>query len=395
MKQESKLNKPNRPRFLRPGFLADNAVVLIFVSITAAAIPISGLPLTSIVQEILTRIGRNCFLVFSLLLPIMAGMGINFGMVLGAMAGQIGLIFTVDWNIVGVPGLVFASLIAVPIAAGLGWLAGQILNRARGREMVTGYVLGFFMDGFYQFIVLYLMGQPTIWTAGFFRQWTALIPIHSPTIILSRGYGIRNTVSLDAVRQSLDKFIPLRIGPISIPVMNYLVIGALCLFIIWFRKTKLGQDMRAVGQNQAVAHAAGIPVDKTRILAIVISTVLASLGQIIFLQNMGNIATYNAHQQTGFFAAAAILVGGASVSKASIPNVFIGTMLLHLMYIVVPRAGTNLFGDAQIGEYFRDAFSYAIIALALVIHAWRKRAHAEAARSSLRGGMAQGDGEIS
>jgi simple sugar transport system permease protein len=75
------------------------------------------------------------------------------------------------------------------------------------------------------------------------------------------------------------------------------------------------------------------------------------------------------------------------VSKASIPNVFIGTMLLHLMYIVVPRAGTNLFGDAQIGEYFRDAFSYAIIALALVIHAWRKRAHAEAARSDLRGGV--------
>jgi simple sugar transport system permease protein len=365
-----------------PGFLADNAVVLIFVVITLAAIPVSGLPLPSIIQEILTRIGRNCFLVFSLLLPIMAGMGINFGMVLGAMAGQIGLLFVVDWNIMGIGGLLFAGLIAVPIAAFLGWTAGQILNRARGREMVTGYVLGFFMDGFYQFVVLYMMG--------------ALIPIHSLTILLSRGYGIRNTLSLDAVRQSLDKLIPLRIplrfgadSPpafISVPVANYLVIGLLCLFIIWFRKTKLGQDMRAVGQNQAVAHAAGIPVDRTRTLAIVISTVLASLGQIIFLQNMGNIATYNAHQQTGFFAAAAILVGGASVSRASIPNVFVGTMLLHLMYIVVPRAGTNLFGDAQIGEYFRDAFSYAIIALALVIHAWRKRAHAEAARLELRGG---------
>jgi simple sugar transport system permease protein len=316
----------------------------------------------------------------------MAGMGINFGMVLGAMAGQIGLIFAVDWNIVGVPGLIFASLIGVPIAACLGWLAGQILNRARGREMVTGYVLGFFMDGFYQFIVLYLMGRPTVWATRSFAHWTALIPIHSPSIFLSRGFGIRNTLNLDSVRQSLDRFIPLNIAGVNIPVANYLIIGLLCLFIVWFRKTKLGQDMRAVGQNQAVSHSAGIPVDRTRILAIVISTILASLGQIIFLQNMGNVATYNAHQQTGFFAAAAILVGGASVSKASIKNVFIGTLLLHLMYIVVPRAGTNLFGSAQIGEFFRDAFSYAIIALALVIHAWRKRANAEAARSSLRGG---------
>ena len=376
-----------KPGLLTVSKVADNAVVLIFVVITLAAIPVSGLSPHYIVQEILTRIGRNCFLVFSLLLPIMAGMGINFGMVLGAMAGQIGLIFTVDWSIVGVPGLIFASLIAIPIAACLGWLAGQILNRARGREMVTGYVLGFFMDGFYQFIVLYLMGQNTLWH-GAGGGWRALIPIHSPSIVLSRGYGIRNTLKLDAVRQALDRFIPLRIGGVNIPIANYLVIGLLCLFIIWFRKTKLGQDMRAVGQNQAVAHAAGIPVDRTRIIAIVISTILASLGQIIFLQNMGNIATYNAHRQTGFFAAAAILVGGASVSKASIPNVFVGTMLLHLMYIVVPRAGANLFGDAQIGEFFRDAFSYAIIALALVIHAWRKRANAEAARSGLRGGAA-------
>jgi simple sugar transport system permease protein len=364
------MNTAKRTFKLRP-FLANNAVVLIFLGLTLAAVPLSGLSLNSILQEILTRIGRNCFLVFSLLLPIMAGMGINFGMVLGAMAGQIGLIFAVDWNILGVPGLIFASLIGVPIAAALGWIAGQVLNRARGREMVTGYILGFFMDGFYQFIVLYLMGP--------------IIPVHSLNITLSRGYGVRNTLNLDSVRQSLDRLIPLRIGTITVPLANYLVIGALCLFIIWFRRTKLGQDMRAVGQDQGVAHASGIPVDRTRIIAIVISTILASLGQVIFLQNMGNVATYNAHKQTGFFAAAAILVGGASVSRATIPNVFIGTVLLHLMYIVVPRAGINLFGNAMIGEYFRDAFSYAVIALALALHAWRKRANAEAARSSLRG----------
>jgi simple sugar transport system permease protein len=358
-----------------PRFFANNTVVLIFLGITLAAAPVSGFTPLAILQEILTRIGRNCFLVFSLILPIMAGMGINFGMVLGAMAGQIGLIFAVDWSIVGVPGLVFAGLIAVPIAALLGALAGQILNRARGREMVTGYILGFFMDGFYQFILLYLMGS--------------LIPIQSLNITLSRGYGIRNTLNLDSVRQSLDRLLPLRMGPVTIPLANYLVIVILCLFIIWFRRTKLGQDMRAVGQDQKTAHAAGIPVDRTRIIAIVISTILASLGQIIFLQNMGNMATYNAHKQTGFFAAAAILVGGASVSKATIPNVFIGTVLLHLMYIVVPRAGTNLFGDAMIGEYFRDAFSYAVIALALVIHAWRKRSNTAAARSRLRKNAAE------
>jgi len=352
-------------------FAADNVVVLIFLFVTAIAVPSSKLSGTYIIQDLLTRYGRNAFLVFSLLLPIMAGMGINFGMVLGAMAGEIGLIFAVDQGIAGVQGLLYAVLVGAPIAILLGWIAGQVLNRARGREMVTGYILGFFMDGVYQFVVLYLMG--------------GVIPIASKAITLSRGYGIRNTLGLDSVRQSLDKLLMLKVGPFTLPMATYLVIALLAIFIVWFRRTKLGQDMRAIGQDQTVSHSAGIPVERTRIVAIVISTLLAMVGQIIFLQNMGNMATYNAHRQTGFFAAAAILVGGASVAKATIPNVLVGVGLLHLMYIVVPPAGARLFGSAQIGEYFRDAMSYAVIALALALHAWRKRANAESARAGLRG----------
>jgi simple sugar transport system permease protein len=353
-------------------FLADNIVVIIFLVLTAAATPVSGLSAGYILQEIVTRIGRNSFLVFSLILPVMAGMGLNFGIVLGAMAGEIGLIFAVDWNIVGVNGLVFANLVGLPIAVFLGWICGEVLNRAKGREMVTGFILGFFMDGIYQFVVLYLMG--------------GVIPMRSAAITLSRGYGIRNTLNLDSVRQSLDNLFMLRLPGLNVPVGTLIVIVLLCIFIVWFRRTKLGQDMRAIGQDQIVSNASGIPVERTRIIAIIMSTVLAMVGQIIFLQNMGNMATYNAHRQTGFFAVAAILVGGASVTKATIPNVFVGVVLLHLMYIVMPRAGSQLFGSAQIGEYFWDAFSYGAIALALILHAWRKRRGVEIDRAGLRRG---------
>jgi len=352
------------------GFLADNLVAELFLALTVVSIPLSGYSGSFILGEILTRIGRNAFLVFSLILPIMAGMGINFGMVLGAMAGQIGLIFAMDWGISGMQGLIFAALIGLPISIFLGWIAGNILNRARGREMVTSYILGFFFNGIYQFVVLYLFGS--------------VVPLHNKAIALSRGFGVRNTLNLDPVRQVLDNLLMLHINGINVPVSSYLVIVALCFFIVWFKKTKLGQDMRAVGQNQVVSNSAGIPVEETRIVSIIISTVLACIGQIIFLQNMGNMQTYNAHDQTGFFAAAAILVGGASATKASIPNCFAGVVLLHLMYIVVPRAGQNLFGNANIGEYFRQFIGYGVIALALVIHAWRAHRNAELARAGLR-----------
>ena len=169
----------------------------------------------------------------------------------------------------------------------------------------------------------------------------------------------------------------------KILIFLLIIIGVLCVFIVWFKKTKLGQDMRAVGKDQTVSNTAGIDVEKTRVISIIISTVLACYGQIIFLQNMGNMSTYNAHDQTGFFAAAAILVGGATVSKATIPNCFIGVVLLHLMYIVVPRAGQNIFGDGNIGEYFRQFIGYGVIALSLVIHAWRTKRQSEHTREAM------------
>jgi len=354
-------------------FLSEYAVVLIFVVITLAAIAPSGLSIPYIVQEVITRLGRNSFLVIALLLPIYAGMGLNFAMTLGAMAGQIGLIFSVDWGVAGWQGLVLALLVGLPISILLGWITGKVMNKAKGREMVTGYILAFFINGIYQFFVLYMMGS--------------VIPMRNPAIVLSRGYGVRNTLNLESVRQSLDSIVMLRLGGFVIPVVTFVVIALLCVFIVWFKKTKLGQDMRAVGQDMAVADAAGIPVEKTRIIAILISTALACAGQIIFLQNMGNMATYNAHDQTGFFAVAAILVGGASVTHASIPNVFIGVILLHAMFIVTPLAGQKLFGSAMIGEYFRQFIGYGVIALSLVLYAWKNRKAIEDARSGLRQGQ--------
>lgn len=357
-------------------FLIRNAVPIVFLVVSAIAIPMSRFSMQYLVQEMLIRLSRNSFLVLSLLVPIMAGMGLNFGMVLGAMAGQIGLIFVSDWNIVGLHGMTLAAIIATPLAILFGWLCGIVLNKARGREMVTSYILGFFMNGVYQLVVLYGFGS--------------IVPISNAKLVLSRGYGIRNTINLDTIRRCLDDLIPLEIAGIQIPVATFIVIGLFCLFIIWFRKTKLGQDMRATGQDMAVADSAGIPVLRTRVISIVISTVLACYGQIIFLQNVGTMNTYNSHEQAGVFAIASLLVGGASVTRASILNVFVGVVLFHLMFVVSPMAGKYLTGDAQIGEFFRVFVSYGIISLALVLHAWRRHADRELARAQFRGHKPEG-----
>ena len=340
-------------------FIKNNSVPIMFVIICAVCIPLSGFSPSYLFNEIVTRMGRNTFLILSLLIPIMAGMGLNFGMTLGAMAGEIGLILVCDWQIVGIPAMVLAIIISLPIAIGLGVFCGKILNMAKGREMITSYIMSFFINGIYQLVVLYMMGP--------------IIPIKHSSIKLPRGYGIRNTVSLLKMRQKLDRLIPLKFLGADIPVMTFIIIAILCFFIIWFRKTKLGQDMRAVGQDMEVSRDAGIDVERTRIISIVISTILADIGMVIYLQNMGNIATYSSHSQIGMFCIAALLVGGASVDRASIGNVFLGVILFHMMFIVAPAAGAKITGDSMIGEYFRVFVSYAVITIALVMYETKKR----------------------
>ena len=334
--------------------LLSNIVPILMLLIIAIAFPISGLGVISTIQEMIERFSRNLFLVLSLLIPVVAGMGLNFGIVLGAMAGQFALIFITDWQIVGMQGIFLAAIISIPFSIILGIVGGTILNRAKGREMITSMILGFFINGVYQLIVLYGMGK--------------IIPIASNKLVLSRGYGIRNAIDLLAVRRALDSFMNIKIGPVEVPVFTFLIIIGLGFFTVWFRKTKLGQDMRAIGQDLEVARTSGIDVDRTRIIAIIISTILAGFGQIIYLQNMGTMNTYNSHEQIGMFSIAALLVGGANISKASIFNAVSGVFLFHMLFIVSPNAGQELMGSAYIGEYFRVFISYGVVALTLVLH---------------------------
>ena len=308
-------------------FIRNNTVPIMFILICAYCIPQAGFSWSYLLNEVMTRLGRNAFLILSLLIPVMAG--------------------------------ILAAIVSIPISVALGVMIGKILNRSKGREMITSYMISFTMNGVYQFVVLFMMGP--------------IIPIVHDSLKLPRGYGIRNTVSLLSMRQSLDNLLAVQVGGVKIPVLTLLIIGLACLFIVWFRKTKLGQDMRAVGQDMEVARDAGINVERTRVISMVISTVFAGFGMIIYLQNVGNFPTYTAHTQIGMFAIAALLVGGASVDRASIGNVFLGVILFHTMFIVAPKTGAAITGDSMIGEYFRVFVSYAVITLALVMYESKKR----------------------
>lgn len=392
-------------------WLRSNVVTVMFILLCLISMVYSGQSVAYVLYELFGRLSRNAFIVLALIIPIVAGMGINFSITIGAMSAQIAALWITEWQIPGIGGFLLAVLITMPIAALFGLLIGKLLNKMKGQEMIGGLILGYFANGLYQLLFLFIFGN--------------LIPLKTPGLVIKGSTGVANTIDLSSpmgIKYALDDIwrtpftqalyifsamaavvillmlvlkkverrrairmlsipaicclayqipaVSQQFSMVNIPIITFLIIGALCLFNLSIMRTRIGQQFRAVGQSRVVANASGIYVDQVRVIAIVISTVLAAWGQLVFVQNMGAFQTYGAHEQVGLYAGAAILVGGASIRRATNKQALLGCVLFHLLFIVAPAAGKNLFGDAAIGEYFRVFISYGVIALALVMHAW-------------------------
>lgn len=339
--------------------LKRNAVPVLFAVLCTLGVIVAEIDPLFLANEIIARLARNSFLILSLLIPVSAGLGLNFAIVIGAMAGQAAVIAVTHYKIRGLAGLLWAMAGSVPLAIVMGYLAGLVLNRAKGREMITSMILGFFVNGLYQLVFLFLVGT--------------VIPMKNRAMMLPGGVGLRNTVDLYPIAQVLDKLWRIDVAGIRIPTATLLLTAALCAAIHYLMRTRLGQKMRAVGQDMQIAAVAGIDVDRTRIIAMILSTVLAAWGQLIFLQNISTLNTYNSHEQVGTFAIAALLVGGATARRATIWQALLGLLLFHTLFVVSPLAGQAIVGIPQIGEYFRVFVAYGVIGVALALHAWQSR----------------------
>ncbi len=405
-------------------------VTYLFIALSVLFIVVSGLDINYVASQLLLRLNRNAFIVLALIIPIIAGMGINFAITIGAMAAQIGLLLTINWGVSGVPGILLAAFITLPLGAFFGLLIGKLLNKMKGQETIGSLILGYFANGAYQLLFLFIFGsviplnsnvtivgasgvQNTLNLTGSVGLYTAIdgilrIPFLTALYIFCIALAAfalcsflrkRITVRRMAVSLGLAALLAVvfSLPPIAavfngshgreltLPLVTWILILALCFFNSAIMRTRLGQKFRAVGQSQTVSNASGIIVDRARVTAIMISTVLAGWGQIVFMQSdgIGTFQTYAAHEQVGLYAGAAILVGGASIDRATNLQALVGTFLFHSLFITAQSAASVLFGNSAVGEYFRAFLSYGVIAVALIMYAWRSARQSRAGQMDL------------
>ena len=336
------------PRLIISAFL-----LLLLIVAAALSIPMSG-----VWQDIFTRFGMNAILVLAMVPSIQSGIGINFNLPLGVIFGLIGALISMEFGLTGWASFFVAIGIAVPLAIIAGYFYGQMLNRIKGQEMTVGNYFGYSIVSF----------MCIFWLVA---------PFKNPEMTWAMGgSGLRVTLSMESTMGGvLDNALRADVYPQWVPqwLENFLEIvplGLLLTFaifatIIWiFSKSKLGTSMKVAGSSEAFATSNGINVDKHRILGIILSTVLAAIGIIVYSQSFGFVQLYNAPLYVALPAAASILIGGASLRKAKIIHVIIGTFLFQGL-LVVALPVINILSEGSMAEIIRIVISNGIILYAL------------------------------
>ena len=362
-------------------------IIGLFLLFLFAAAPFVGVRIDTSLSDTLVRVGMNGVLVLAMVPMIQSGCGLNFGLPLGIIAGLIGattsiqvassadaLAATLAKDPASAAALAttisffgtksaFAGLlatsyrsfllfaialsIAVPIAAVLGFFYGQILNRVKGEEMMIATYVGF------SSVALMCMA------------WL-LLPFDSPVMIWGYGgSGLRTTISTEGFwRHVLSNIGHVQVETFFMPTGMFLFFG-LMLFLVWaFFRTKTGSAMTAVGSNPEFARASGINVNRMRTISVMLSTILGAVGILVYEQSFGFIQLYMGPLFMAFPAVAAILLGGASVNKASMMNVVVGTFLFQGILTMTPSVINSLI-QTDMSEVIRIIVSNGMILYAL------------------------------
>lgn len=310
--------------------------------------PFFGVRTDASLNDVLVRFGMNAVLVLSMVPMIQSGCGLNFGIPVGLIAGLLGAVMSLEFRLTGIGGVFAAMGIAVVAATIFGYLYGLLLNRVKGDEMIiatyVGYSIVFFMN----------------------IMWIVL-PFQNPASAQSfKGAGLRATISVqDYWIHAISNVLSIKVTDnFTIPMGMFLFFAVMGVIVWGFFKTKIGTAITSVGSNPEYARAAGINVNKMRVISVVFSTIIAAIGIIVYQQSFGFIQMFSAPLAFVFPSVAAILLGGASVNKASITNVIIGTLLFQGILTMTPSV-INSAINIDVSEIIRIVVSNGMIVYAL------------------------------
>jgi simple sugar transport system permease protein len=322
-------------------------VITLFFLILCVLAAMYNINVPGMISTVLWRTGMYGVLALAMLPGIQSGISLNMGMTVGIIAGLISTLIALEMNMAGWGAFFFSVLGGIILAIPIGLLYGRLLNRLKGSEMTVSTYVGF------SFVSLFSIA------------WM-LLPFNNPKLTWALGSGLRVMHNMsDSFGQILDRLWAFDVLGVRVPT-GLLLFFLLCCTLMWlFSRSRTGNAMSAAGANQRFAEAAGVNVNRMRIIGTTISTVIAAVGIIAYSQSFGFMQLYNGPKQMGFVAASAILIGGATVTRAKVSHVIIGTFLFQGVLALGIQVANAAIPEGGLSEVMRILISNGIILYAL------------------------------
>ncbi|MDC7126485.1 MAG: ABC transporter permease [Spirochaetales bacterium] len=188
---------------------------------------------------------------------------------------------------------------------------------------------------------------------------------------ISKMAGGVGQVSVSVTASAFQKSIP---GLSNIPVvgtlffsygfLTYLSIVLVFVTAFILNKTRLGLNLRAVGENPATADAAGINVGQYKYFATIIGGAIAGLGGLYFvMEYLGGTWINNGFGERGWLAIAVVIFALWDTRKACLGALLFGA--LSILYMYLPGLGRST------QELFK-MLQYIVTIVILVVTSMRK-----------------------
>ncbi|GHT85543.1 sugar ABC transporter permease [Bacteroidia bacterium] len=142
-----------------------------------------------------------------------------------------------------------------------------------------------------------------------------------------------------------------------------LIVVFILVYILW-NKTPYGRSLYAVGGNESAAYVSGIKVDKIKIIAFMISGLLAGVAGFFLSAYMGAVtSTFGTSYDMNNIAAT--VIGGVACSggQGNVPGVLGGVLLLTVIQV-----GLQILG---VSSYYVQMINGLIIFVAVLLDAIR------------------------
>jgi len=202
--------------------------------------------------------------------------------------------------------------------------------------------------------------------SGAATAYAKLPPFIATLAMLSVARGLTLVVSNDIPipTSSVVTWLGGSVGPIPMPVVVLLVMGAIGWFIL--NRLSIGRAMYAVGGNLEAARLSGIPVKRVLVTVYALSGIFAAVAGLVL---SGRLASAQPQAATGYEldAIAAVVIGGASLAGGvgKISGTLIGALVLAVI-----RNGLNLL---NVSAFWQQVIIGLVIAVAVGIDVLRRK----------------------